>query len=240
MNITNIIDVVIVLFIGLSGVVGLKRGFIKQGVATIGLIITVILAFILKNPVAEFLSLNLPFFKIDGVFRGLTVVNILFYQVLSFIIVISILQLILNAVIKVSNILEKILKFTIILGIPSKILGFILGLIEGFIFTYVVLFFLTQPLFNIDLFNDSKLTPKVLRNIPVLSSFSKSTVDTFNEVYELGKVYTNEQISSNEYNKRAVNVMLKNKIVTVSYIEKLENKGKINIAGIDEVLNNYR
>ena len=62
----NIVDVVIVLLILLCGVVGFKRGVFKQLVSTVGFVLVFILAFYLKNPVAEFLSLNLPFFTVSS------------------------------------------------------------------------------------------------------------------------------------------------------------------------------
>ena len=44
MNITNIIDVLVFLTIVLMGVIGFKKGFLKQTVSTVGFIIVVILA----------------------------------------------------------------------------------------------------------------------------------------------------------------------------------------------------
>lgn len=240
LSITNIIDVIIILILGLWGVIGLKRGVIEQGVMTIGTILVFVLAFFLKNPLADFLSMYLPFFNFGGIFKGVTVLNILLYQLLAFIIVVSILKIILNILIKVSSIIEKILKFTIILGIPSKILGFILGLVEGFVVIYIALVFLSQPLFNLGIFENSILTPKILKNIPGVSNIAKGFVNTFNDIYELKNDYYNENLSSNEFNLKAIDVMLKNKVINVNYVEKLEEKDKINIAGIDSVLNDYR
>ena len=47
----NIIDVAFILIILMSGIIGLKRGVIKESVSFLGLFIVVVLAFILKNPV---------------------------------------------------------------------------------------------------------------------------------------------------------------------------------------------
>lgn len=77
------------------------------------------------------------------------------------------------------------MKFTIILGIPSKILGFILGLVEGFVVIYIALVFLSQPMFNLGIFEGSVLTPKILNNIPGVSNIAKGVVNTFNDIYEL-------------------------------------------------------
>lgn len=240
MNITNIVDVLIILILGLWGVIGLKRGFIKQTVMTLGTVLVFVLAFYLKNPIAEFLSLNLPFFSFGGMFKGVTSLNILLYQLISFVIVVSILQIILNIVIKISSIIETILKLTIVLGIPSKILGFILGLIEGFVVIYIALVFLSQPLFNLNIFKDSKLTSKILNNIPIISNIAGGIVDSFNDIYNLAGDYYDQNQSSNEFNLKAIDIMLDNKVISVNYVEKLNNSGKIKVTGIDKVLDEYR
>lgn len=239
MNITNIVDVVILLMFLLMGLVGFKKGVIKQGVTTIGTILIFVLAFYLKNPIAEFLSLHLPFLSFGGLFKGVTALNIIMYQLISFIIVMAVLQIALNVLIKVSGIIEKVLKFTIILGIPSKILGLILGLVEGYIIIFIVLFFLKQPAFNLTIFHDSELTPKILNSTPVLSNLAGGMVDTVNDLYSLGEKYKDAK-DSNQFNKEAIDTMLEHKIVSVDYIEKLIDKGKIDIIGIDSILNKYR
>ena len=86
----NIIDIVIILFILLIGVIGWHNGVIKTTVAAIGILIVFVLSFYLKNPIAEWMSLNLPFFNFWGDFKNVTILNVVIYQLLSFIIVFSI------------------------------------------------------------------------------------------------------------------------------------------------------
>lgn len=83
----NIIDAIIILFVLLIGVIGWHNGFIKTVVSAIGIIIVFSLAFILKNPIAEWLSLNLPFFNFWGAFKGVTILNVIIYQVIAFLLV---------------------------------------------------------------------------------------------------------------------------------------------------------
>ena len=238
MNITNIVDIIIVLTVALWGLYGFKRGFVKQGVMTLGTVLMFIIAFYLKNPVAEFLSLTLPFIKIPGLL-GIEALNILFYQIISFIIVVSILEIVLNLLIKLSGIIETLLKFTIILGLPSKILGFILGVVEAIVIVYVVLVFLSQPMFNLKVFNDSKLTPTILNNVPGLSNVASGIVETFTDVYELTDKYSRTNDSAG-YTRDAIDIMLIHKVIDVEYVEKLVEQNKVTASGIDNVLNNYR
>lgn len=238
MNITNIVDVLILLVIGLWGVCGFKRGFIKQGVMTIGTILMFMIAFYLKNPIAEFLSLYLPFFKFGGI-MGADVFNILMYQLIAFVLVVSVLEIGLNLLIRLSGFIEFLLKITIVFGIPSKILGFILGVVEGFVIVYVALFFLKQPAFDLKVFDDSKLAPVVLQKIPVLSNVAGGFVDTFESLSDLTKQYGTSN-DSDSYTRDALNIMLKYKIVSVKYVEKLIEKDKISVSGMDTILDLYR
>lgn len=239
MSITNIIDVLIFLTIALMGVIGWKKGVLKQTVSTVGFVLIVIIAFYLKNPIAEFLSLYFPFFKFGGVYGGIVSFNILLYQLIAFLIVILILETILQIIVKITGMIEKILKFTIILGIPSKILGMIVGIIEGFIIVFIALFFFKQPLFNIKQFNDSKLTDKILNSTPILSNISQDFVDTFNDIYDLSEKYTNESMTSDEFDLASIDTMLKHKVITTKYVQKLVDKGKIKLLGIDNIINKY-
>jgi len=236
----NIVDAIIILLVLACGVVGFKRGVLKQLVSTVGFVIVVVVAFYLKNPIAEFLSLNLPFFSFgDTVVNGASF-NIILYQLISFILVVIVLESILSILIRVTGIIEKILKFTIILGIPSKILGFIVGIIEGFIIAFLVLFFLRQPGFNLKIFEGSKLTDPILKSTPILSQVAGNFVDTFNDLYELGNDYYEKELDENTLNLNSIDVMLEHKIITPDYVSKLVDANKIKVNGIDSVINKYR
>ena len=132
----NIVDIIILVFIVLSAFVGFSRGFFKQTIMFVGTILVICLSFIFKNPLSLFMYKNLPFFK----FGGLTSLNILLYEILAFIILIVVLSIVLVILVKITGIVEKILKATIILAIPSKLLGMLVGIIESIVILYFVLF----------------------------------------------------------------------------------------------------
>lgn len=239
-DVMNIVDAIIMLLILACGVAGFKRGVLKQTVSTVGFIIVVILAFYLKNPIAEFLSLHLPFFSFGGNLANTVSLNIILYQLISFILVILVLETVLGILIRITGIIEKILKFTVILGIPSKILGFVVGVVEGFIITFILLFFLRQPGFNLKIFDGSKLTNPILNSTPVLSQVAGDFVDTFNDLYELGNDYYEQKLDANTLDLKSIDVMLEHKIITYNYVIKLVDAKKIKITGIDNVINKYR
>jgi len=231
----NIVDIIIVIFILMSGIVGFKRGVFKQLVLCIGTILVFYLAYQFKNPVGEFLLLRLPMFDFPNLFKGVITLNILVYQLLAFMIVLAGLLIIFNIIISITGIFEKILKFTIILGIPSKILGFIGGLIEGYVIAFVILFFLTQPAFSFEPFMESKYANKILTSSPVLTNIASDTVEVIEEIYAL-KDETNTTI----LNAKTLDMMLEKGIVRYEVVNELYETGKIKFDGIEAVLSKYK
>lgn len=222
------LDIIIIMFILFGAIVGFKRGIIKQSVITIGMLLVLILSFILKNPVSALMYKYLPFFTFGGLLENVAVLNILLYELIAFFLVFSILSAILLILIKISSIFEKILKATIILAIPSKILGAIFGLIEYYLIVFVVLFVLMQPAFKlneIDLFLDSKLKNVILEKTPIMSSLVQESLDTFKEIGDIVK--NDKELSDKELNCEAINIMIKNNVIEEESVEYLYEKNKI-------------
>ena len=125
----NIVDILIIVFILLGAFIGFRDGFTKALVNAVGVIIVTVIAYVLKNPVSEILMSFMPFFN----FGGITSLNIVLYEVIAFLLVFSVLMIILKIVAVTTGIFETFLKFTIVLGIPSKILGAVVGAIKNYI-----------------------------------------------------------------------------------------------------------
>lgn len=237
----NVIDVALILIILMMGVIGLKRGFFKQLVMSVGMILIVIISFLLKDPLANFLSLKLPFFSLSNIPSVSSIFNILFYQFISFIIIFGLLTILFNIILWITNIFEKILKMTIILAIPSKILGFILGIIEGYFLAFAISFLLTQPALNIDVVKESKVVHFIQTSTPVLSNKMDKTYDAIKEIYDLKDVYDKDDKKSyDEFSYKSLEIMMKNKVIKVDYVEKLEQANKLQIKGSKELINKYR
>lgn len=234
----NIIDVVIILVILCSAVVGFKRGVLKELVMTVGFLLVFILSFYLKNPLADWFSLYLPFFQFGGIVEGVTVLNILLYQVIAFIIVFSVIMVIFKVLLSITGFVEKILKYTIILGIPSKILGAIVGAIEGYIIAFILVFIFNQPMLDVGVINESKWKDNIL-NTPVLNKVVSSVGDTVTDVYYLVE-NNKDNMNTDDFNREAIDIMLEHKLIDVEYVEKLIDRGKVRVPGIDSVLNKYR
>ena len=227
----NIIDVIIILFIILGGLVGFKEGGIKKTLSVIGLVLVIVISFTLKNYLSVFFYENLPFFNLWGVFKGIQVLNIIFYEMLAFLIIASVLMLIYRVLLGITGIFEKILKATIILSIPSKILGFIVGLIESYIWVYLALFVLTLPIFNIKDIYESKVSMNIITKTPFLSKYTNKTLDIYNDIYNV--IGNRENKTNEQVNEEALDLMLEYEIITKESARKLIDKNKVEIRNND-------
>ena len=235
----NIVDILIIIFILLGTAIGFKQGFTKSLVNFLGIIVVIILAYLLKNPVSEFLMSFCPFYSFGGIIKGVTVLNIAVYEVIAFIAVYFILMAILNALLFATGIFEKILKFTIVLGMPSAIFGAIIGAIKNYVIAFFVLYILSMPNFvDVDFVKNSSFRVPILSNTPLLSNVAGTVLEALDEFKGLADKYT-DSTDTNSYNLETLDVFLKYKIVTVDTVKKLDESGKIEIDGIETVLSKY-
>ena len=182
---------------------------------------------------------HLPFFNFWGILKGVTVINILLYEVIAFLILVFVFSLIYKLILFAANIFEKILEFTIILGIPSKVLGLVVGVFEYFIFVFIVLYVVTLPFFDTKAVTESKYGLKILNNTPVLSKYTEDVTRILNDFVYLKDKYQMEG-TADDFNREALVTLLNYKVVTPKSIDRLVERNKIQIDDIDEILNNYR
>lgn len=233
----NIVDIVIILLILMGAVVGFKQGGIKRAVSFVGMILVFALSWMFKDKLATILYENLPFIGLGNSFIGIEALNILFYKLIAFIILFLLLSVIYRLLLKITGFIEKLLKATIILSIPSKILGIFVGAIEAYFYIFLVLLFLNLPFFNLSIIKESKLSNYILKDTVILSNVGKKVVNTYDNVYDL--VHTKNNKSSEEVNEDIVEIFLDNNSITVESIEKLIEKGKIKFNN-NSFLNKYR
>ena len=222
----NVVDIVILIFLAFGAVIGFKKGFTNQLVSLVGIFAIIVFSYILKNPVSVFLYNNLPFINFGGIFKDITVINILVYEVIAFFVIFILLTLVFKILLKVTSLFEKILKWTIILGIPSKILGAVLGVVQNLIYVFIILYILNLPTIEFDIISDSKVGSTILNKTPILTSVCDTTLKVFNEVGELSKEYENTD-NVKEFNQKALNIMIENGIITKENALKLIESGKI-------------
>ena len=203
----NVVDVIIIALLIVGGVAGFKAGVIKKLTDFIGMFVVIILAFYLKNYISVIMYENLPFFNFFGLINGIDALNILLYEVIAFLVIFIALLFVLKVVLTLTGLIEKILKATVILSIPSKLLGIVVGVIEMYVYLFLILF--------------------ILNNTPVLSSVSEEIIDIYGDVYNIidnRKGKTNEQL-----NEEILKVLIDKKVVTKESAKKLVDRNKIHI-----------
>lgn len=228
----NVVDAIIILFLLTGAVLGFKRGAIQTLATLIGTILIIIIAYYLKNPLSVFLYTYLPFFKLGGIFNGITVINILIYEAIAFLIVLGVLSVLLSVILKITGILSKIVDHSIILTLPSKLIGIAVGFLEAYVFLFVLLFIFSQFSFSSTVLKDSKYTNIILSKTPFTTGF-KNSYNAFNEIQNLG----DNNSSNKDY--EALNTLLKYDIITTDNAHKLVDNGKINIKGSNKLIERY-
>ena len=236
----NILDIVIVLVLIMSAIIGFKRGAIKEIVSLVGIIIVFILAFSLKGVLGNVLCKWLPFFNFAGNLEGVTVLNILLYQLIAFLIIYSLLFSVYMIVVKISGIVQKIVHMTVILWLPSKVIGAVVAFITGYVMVFVVLLALLIPLKDTDIFKNSKFANYIVYDTPILASSSENISTSINEIYELGEDLSKGDISKNEANVKTMDILLKYKVVSAETARELVVLDKLDgISGLDKVIEKY-
>lgn len=204
----NLVDIFFLLIILVCGLIGLKRGFFKELVLTVGYIILLIVSYKLITPTANLI--------ISLVKVGNNPINLLIYQIIAFLVVFIILSIIFQLIVFLTNALEKLLNITIVLGIFSKILGFILGLVKGVIVAYLLSLLFTLPMFNnIPMFRNSTVKNALLTKMP--------NIKLNQIVNEISKL----DINSNDFNKQVLQILIKYNILTKEKVIDMVKSGQL-------------
>ncbi len=232
-----IVDVIIFLVLGMGAILGFKKGVIKSATEFFGVILVFFLAFNLKNVISPFMYTYLPFFKFSGSVEGLTVLNILIYEAIAFLVVFGILYGLLKLIIVFTGFIEFVLKATIILAIPSKLLGLAFGLLTAFLISFIGLFIVNQLLPGNEFMNSSYVSKEILNNTPILSSIVGGAYESVNEIIDKA-VEANDISDKEQYNKEAFILMLDKEILSIESALEIVKRGKIDIEL--ELLDEYR
>lgn len=232
----SLVDVVIIILLLLGMFLGFKRGVILETVDTLGFVIAVVLAFLLKNKLSIIMYENLPFFNVDFIFKGASVINILIYEIIAFLLVLLLTLIIVKVLKLISRLIEGVLKATVILSIPSKILGALVGLVKWVLIVFVASYILSM--FNYDYMKDSKISNYLLSNSKVLSRITDNTVEVYKEFSSLKDKYEDSK-DYESLNRDALDLFLEKKIITLDSVKVLKEKGKLKFKGLDKIIERY-
>lgn len=217
----NFIDLFIIIVIIFFAIVGFNHGFFKSILNIIGFVGAFYVTFLLKNVVAELAIMNLPFLKINSLFRTCPSINILFYHLLVFIFLFTMTELLYNVIVSIFGLNEMALTLNTKLRLPSKILGIFSGLIEGVIIVFLAIFVLKQPFIRLKIVDDSDVANYFLKNTPLLSNWNRDYINMFDKITELIK-----KEKMNDYEIALFS--LEENMITNENLEKLVELRKIN------------
>lgn len=236
----TVLDIIILIILALGAIIGWKRGIVTQAISLVSTYLVIIVAFLFKGPLALFLCKILPFFSFKGAFAGITVLNILVYEAIAFFILIGILLTAVQLLLFVSKIIDKLIKMTIILTIPSKLIGLVLGVLEYYLFVYIILFIISiSSCFNLNISTESKLGKGILEYTPILNIYGDKIVEAGEEIIGLKDKYK-ESNDKEKFNLEALDVLLKYKITTTESVEKLIKLEKLKMDNVDTVISKYK
>ena len=130
---------------------------------------------------------------------------------------------------KISRVIQKIVNMTIILWLPSKILGGIVSLIKGYLIIMIISILLIIPFRNLSIFRESKIMNYMLYETPIISNYTDNFIEPVKQIYDLSNDISNETITAQEANKRSINIMIKYKITNQSTVNNLIKLKKLNV-----------
>lgn len=230
-----VLDGIIIILLVLGILYGTKKGFLNGIISLIGLFVSFIMALLLRGVVADILLKGMPFLKFSGSYKGITSLNILFYEAVAFILVFLFLLSILSLVLKITGIVQKVIDYSVVLTLPSKILGVIVGIINALIISYVMSFIMLNINSTRQMVHDSKIAPYLLKNSVVISKDTKKYYDSTTKINKIIDKCKHEK------NKRTCNVLVANSLIESKIIEKekvieLINSGKLKNISKKEIL----
>lgn len=232
----GLVDLIIIVFIFLGAIIGFKNGVIKETTKFLGLFIVIIVSFILKDKLMIILYENLPFFNFFGIIRGLDAINILLYQLISFLIIFLALMFLLKVLVVITGLVEVLVKMTVFLSFPTKLLGALVGALEFYVYIFIILFVLNTPLLNLSYVNDSMFGKKILNDTPVLSDLTNDTVSVYSNIWKIIKNKDNKD--RKEINTLVLASLLDHKLISVESAKELVESNKIVIKD-NSILDNY-
>ena len=113
---------------------------------------------------------------------------------------------------------------TIILTIPSKILGGVLGIVEGYIVIFAVLIILSIPFKDFDIFKNSYLNNKIITSSPILSKSLGNLDDLIIDIYE---IKINKDDDKDKINDKILDMYIDYNVISREDLEDIYETGKL-------------
>jgi len=233
----NFVDYIIIIILILSILKGFKLGLLPTLVNFVGTFLVFIIAFYIKEPISMLLYENLPFLSFGGIFKGVVAVNILFYEAMAYGLAIFLLGIVFGVLKKFAVGLNTLVKVTVLFNLPSKIAGAIIGLLEGVLYCFILLFIASVINTTTKYVNESKYAGIILNKIPIINNVTGDLISSGEEIYE---VVLKNKNNTNKANLETIDILMKYDILSVDSADKLVDDKKLKINGVESVIEKYR
>ncbi len=140
----SLLNIVLLIILALGFYIGWKQGILTSAIKLLESFLIFILSYLLKGPISLILIEHLPFISFNGLFSGITSINIIIYEGLAFIITTVVLTIIFKLLLKFTGLFNKLLNSTIILGLPNKLGGAIINFLRYYIIVFILIFILSM------------------------------------------------------------------------------------------------
>lgn len=227
----NYVDIIVLVLLVLGFLNGYRKGAIKSAFGLIGLVVVTILAYTFKGKLASWLITFMPFYDFGGIFTGVKSINIMVYEILSFILIFVILYCILAIILNVAGVIDKLLKKNIILAIPDKIIGALIGFIESALYVFVIVFVLSQIPLTQDAVIKSRFGVPILERTPIVRVVFANSSLAAEEIYKVSKDYAYNDDKTG-YNVEVLNILIKYRIVTSKEVQNLVDAKKLDLTDV--------
>lgn len=216
----GILDVIIVFILFISMFIGYKQGFLKGIISLIGISFIAIVSFIFRDNLADILLKICPFFKFSGSYEGITSLNILIYEGISFIAIFLLLFGALAFILGITGLIQKIIDISVVLTLPSKILSVIVGLINGAVVVFIMLYVMLNINPARKYVYKSYISKVIMERTVVLSSSTTNSYLAYEEINNSIKSCKKEQ-DKKKCNTSVANTLIKYDIISKKDVEEL-------------------
>ncbi len=223
----GIIDILIIVVIVFGMYLGYRNALFKELsdfiILFIGSIVSGLISRLLFNGLYKFL----PFFNFYGNAKGLKSINIIFWQLILYVLILFIIISIIKRIYVKTGIEEKIKDSMVESNIITRLLGLIVSPLLMVTLMFNVILVFLAPNFNLEILNNSKGASMIMEKMPILSSQNNKTY--VNEKYIIKRINKSDNKDSNykKVNNDIINNMVSTDLISKDKINVLNKKNKL-------------
>ena len=223
----GIIDILIIVVIVFGMYLGYRNALFKELsdfiILFIGSIVSGLISRLLFNGLYKFL----PFFNFYGNAKGLKSINIIFWQLILYVLILFIIISIIKRIYVKTGIEEKIKDSMVESNIITRLLGLIVSPLLMVTLMFNVILVFLAPNFNLEILNNSKGASMIMEKMPILSIQNNKTY--VNEKYIIKRINKSDNKDSNykKVNNDIINNMVSTDLISKDKINVLNKKNKL-------------